>query len=151
MILQYSEFKNSGGTFYRPTPDSLWLKTTVEFAGLSTCQRKQVGCFILSPDLGEVLAYGYNGNYRGGPNGCDFPDNRRGCGCIHAENNALIKHRGDVGGATVFVSTSPCLACAKLILNAGIGRCVYYKAFSDASGIELLSKRIEVMQIGGED
>ena len=89
--------------------------------------------------LENVLAIGYNGNARGLPNKCDsaVPGS---CGCIHSEMNALVKAPGAVRDKVVFVSASPCVMCAKLIINSGVTHAFYRKAYRDPSGIEVLQQ-----------
>src|SRR5205823_1745376 len=83
--------------------------------------RLQVGTVVTDQLLENVLAIGYNGNARGLPNKCDsaVPGN---CGCIHSEVNALVKAPGSARDKVVFVSASPCVMCAKLIINSGAAR-----------------------------
>src|SRR3989449_949469 len=89
--------------------------------------------------LENVLAIGYNGNARGLPNRCDssVPGS---CGCIHSEMNALVKAPGSVRDKVVFISASPCVMCAKLIINSGVTHVFYRKAYRDPSGIEVLQQ-----------
>src|SRR5439155_246526 len=76
---------------------------------------------------------------RGLPNKCDsaVPGN---CGCIHSEMNALVKAPGNVRDKVVFVSASPCVMCAKLIINSGVTHVFYRKAYRDPSGVEVLQQ-----------
>ena len=73
------------------------------------------------------------------PNKCDsaVPGS---CGCIHSEMNALVKAPGSVRDKVVFVSASPCVMCAKLIINSGVTHVFYRKAYRDPSGIEVLAQ-----------
>jgi dCMP deaminase len=111
----------------------------------STCKRLQVGCVIFSNDMRKVLGYGYNGGYSGGPNECDT-DEPGNCGCIHAEINALISCTREKD-MVMFVTDSPCLNCAKCIINAGVTTLYYGKAYRVKDGIRLLSKKIKVIKI----
>ena len=99
--------------------------------------RLQVGTVVTDQRLENVLAIGYNGNARGLPNKCDsaVPGN---CGCIHSEMNALVKAPGSVRDKVVFVSASPCVMCAKLIINSGVTHVFYRKAYRDPSGSKCL-------------
>lgn len=90
-------------------------------AQLSHCGRQQNGCVLTSCDGERVLAFGYNGTWRGGPNACTGPNEPGLCECIHAEANALVKTR-PVEDFVAFVTTSPCLNCQKLLINAGVSR-----------------------------
>lgn len=110
----------------------------------STCRRLHVGSVITDKDLRKVLSWGYNGNYAGGPDGCDSnePGN---CGCIHSEINALIlcpKEKGMI----MFVTDSPCLMCAKCIINSGVETLYYKREYRDKTGLNLLRSKIKVIK-----
>lgn len=106
-------------------------------ASRSTCKRLQVGCVISNREMTTIYSYGYNGNYRGGPNECDS-EIPGACGCIHAEVNALVKAPYLPGELVLVTTASPCLACAKLILNAGIHTVAYAERYRTAEGLALL-------------
>jgi dCMP deaminase len=116
----------------------VYMRMAEELAKRSTCARLQVGTVVTDQRLENVLAIGYNGNARGLPNKCDstVPGN---CGCIHSEMNALVKAPGNARDKVVFVSASPCVMCAKLIINSGVTHVFYRKAYRDPSGIEVLA------------
>jgi len=101
----------------------------------STCSRLQVGSVITDSTMKEIISYGYNGNYSGGPNECDS-DEIGNCGCIHSEINSLIKakQRGEI----IFITFAPCLMCAKAIINSGIKKVYYKKDYRNKSGLNLL-------------
>jgi dCMP deaminase len=113
------------------------MRMAEELAKRSTCVRLQVGTVVTDQRLENVLAIGYNGNARGLPNKCDsaVPGS---CGCIHSEMNALVKAPGNLRDKVVFVSASPCVMCAKLIINSGVTHVFYRKAYRDPSGVEVL-------------
>src|SRR5690348_435034 len=117
----------------------VYMRMAEELAKRSTCARLQVGTVVTDQRLENVLAIGYNGNARGLPNKCDstVPGN---CGCIHSEMNALVKAPGSARDKVVFVSASPCVMCAKLIINSGVSHVFYRKAYRDPSGIEVLQQ-----------
>ncbi|PYP50013.1 MAG: hypothetical protein DMD45_12550 [Gemmatimonadetes bacterium] len=117
----------------------VYMRMAEELAKRSTCVRLQVGTVVTDQQLENVLAIGYNGNARGLPNKCDsaVPGS---CGCIHSEMNALVKAPGSVRDKVVFVSASPCVMCAKLIINSGVTHVFYRKAYRDPSGIEVLAQ-----------
>lgn len=117
----------------------VYMRMAEELAKRSTCARLQVGTVITDHLLENVLAIGYNGNARGLPNRCDsaVPGS---CGCIHSEMNALVKAPGGVKHKVMFVSASPCVMCAKLIINSGVTHVFYRKAYRDPSGIEVLEQ-----------
>ena len=115
----------------------VYMRMAEELAKRSTCQRLQVGTVVTDQLLENVLAIGYNGNAKGLANRCDssVPGS---CGCIHSEMNALVKAPGSVRDKVVFVSASPCVMCAKLMINSGVTHVFYRKAYRDPSGIEVL-------------
>ena len=116
----------------------VYMRMAEELAKRSTCVRLQVGTVVTDQQLENVLAIGYNGNARGLANRCDsaVPGS---CGCIHSEMNALVKAPGNVRDKVLFVSASPCVMCAKLIINSGVTHVFYRKAYRDPSGIEVLA------------
>lgn len=104
----------------------------------STCSRLRVGAVITDPDMTRIYAVGYNGNFRGGPNRCDS-DTPGACGCLHAEDNALVKLQTEASELLLFTTASPCSTCAKRIINQGKIKTVYFQQrYRSADGIELL-------------
>lgn len=132
-----------------------WSKIYMDFAfslsERSSCDRASVGCVITSKDHHRVLAIGYNGNYRGGPNCCDTKK-PGSCGCIHSESNAIVKmDYNDLSEKILYTTTSPCYACAKLIIQANIQEVRYNILYRKQEGIQLLqNNRIVVKQWGRE-
>lgn len=116
----------------------VYMRMAEELAKRSTCSRLQVGTVVTDATLENVLGIGYNGNARGLPNRCDSPVPGQ-CGCIHSEVNALIKAPGSSKDKVVFITNSPCVMCAKLIINAGVSHVYYRRAYRDPGGIELLN------------
>ena len=103
----------------------------------STCFRACVGAIITTIDLTQVLSIGYNGPACGlDPSHCsNIPGN---CGCLHAEENALLRCHTHFVEKAIFITTSPCFMCAQRIINAGI-RVVYYgQEYRNSKGLELL-------------
>ena len=117
----------------------VYMRMAEELAKRSTCARLQVGTVVTDARLENVLAIGYNGNAKTLPNCCDstVPGN---CGCIHSEVNALVKAPGSVKDKVVFVTNSPCVMCAKLMMNSGVTHVFYRTVYRDPSGIELLER-----------
>lgn len=115
----------------------VYMRMAEELAKRSTCSRLQVGTVVTDANLENVLAIGYNGNAKGLPNRCDstVPGN---CGCIHSEVNALVKAPGGVKDKVVFVTDSPCVMCAKLMINSGVTHVFFRRKYRDPSGVELL-------------
>ena len=116
------------------------MKFAYDLAKRSTCMRLQVGCVVVSADYGRVYGIGYNGNASGLSNHCDDANNPGNCGCLHAEDNALLKTNGGPSiKKIVFVTHAPCLYCAKRIINKGGVKKVWYKeSYRSASGLEIL-------------
>lgn len=117
----------------------VYMRMAEELAKRSTCARLRVGTVITDARLENVVAIGYNGNAKGLPNRCD--SNVPGdCGCIHSEVNALVKAPGGMRDKVVFVTDSPCVMCAKLMINAGVTHLFYRRPYRDPSGLELLER-----------
>lgn len=118
----------------RPSFESIYMGLAESMARRSTCRRTnsagalmQVGCVIVTPDMRKVLAVGYNGNASGLPNQCDS-ETPGACGCLHAEENAVINC--DVARATpkvVFCTHLPCAMCAKRLIQLGGVQQVWYR------------------------
>jgi dCMP deaminase len=126
--------------------EEVYMRMAEELAKRSTCSRNQVGSVIASADLTQVLGIGYNGNARGLPNSCDSPEPGR-CGCIHSEANALIKAGAGIPGKVMFVTVSPCVMCAKMIVNSNVARVYFREAYRDPAGVEVLGRGgVEVEQ-----
>lgn len=117
----------------------VYMRMAEELAKRSTCSRLQVGTVVTDFGLERVVAIGYNGNARGFPNACDT-DVPGACGCIHSEMNALIKAPGDLRNKIVFVTASPCVACAKLIVQSNAAYVYYRNRYRDAAGLGILQR-----------
>jgi dCMP deaminase len=113
------------------------MRMAEELSKRSTCARLQVGTVITDARLENVVAIGYNGNARGFPNECDSPT-PGACGCIHSEQNALVKAPGTLRDKVAFVTASPCVMCAKLMVQANITHLYYREAYRDPAGLEVL-------------
>ena len=120
-----------------------------EWAKLSHCKRKQVGALIVKNHT--IISDGYNGTPSGFTNACEDEHGETHWYVLHAEANAILKvakSTQNAKDATLYITLSPCKECSKLIIQAGIKRVVYYKAYKDNSGIAFLTKfGIEVTQI----
>ena len=103
----------------------------------STCHRLKVGSIITSFNLEEIYSIGYNGNASGLENSCDSntPGN---CGCVHSENNSLIKCNNRDRDKVLFVTASPCLSCTKLIINSGFSWVYYLEPYRETTSLSLL-------------
>lgn len=122
------------------------------YAQLSYAKRRQVGCIVVKDDT--VIAIGYNGTPEGWSNDCETPDGSKTLPeVIHAEQNALDKViRSNVSsvGSSVFVTTAPCIECAKRLHGARVKEVFYRDIYRDEVGIDFLRRagvhveRIEV-------
>lgn len=117
----------------------VYMRMAEELAKRSTCARAQVGAVITDAQLSNVLGIGYNGNASGLANQCDSTEPGR-CGCIHAEMNALVKAPGSVRDKVVFVTMSPCVMCAKLIIQSGVSHVFYRMAYREPVGLGVLEQ-----------
>ncbi len=123
----------------RPTWDQVWMETARILSRRSVDPRFQVGAVIVTEDNTQVLAVGYNGDHRGGPNSVESTEPGQS-GFIHAEINALIKCDFNHPKAKkMYLTLSPCRQCAKAIINGGITEVVYDCEYRDKSGINLLT------------
>lgn len=119
--------------------ESIYMGLALGLAARSTCKRLKVGAVIVSSDYSRVFGIGYNGNASGLPNTCDSKEPGN-CGCLHAEDNALLKTNvGSEVDKIVFVSHAPCAYCAKRLVNKGGVRHVYYaELYRSDSGLKVL-------------
>jgi dCMP deaminase len=115
----------------------VYMRMAEELAKRSTCERARVGTVITDAALSNVVGIGYNGNASGLPNRCDSTEPGR-CGCIHSEMNALVKAPGSVRDKVVFVTVSPCVMCAKLIIQSGVTHVFYRQAYREPLGLDVL-------------
>lgn len=129
--------------------DRRYLEMALIWAKNSYCKRRQVGALIVKEKM--IISDGYNGTPSGFENECEDENNKTKPYVLHAEANAITKvakSNNSSEGATLYVTTAPCLECAKLIIQAGIKRVVYCNEYSNQEGIELLKKAgIEVKYI----
>ncbi|MBT8398604.1 MAG: CMP deaminase [Gemmatimonadetes bacterium] len=115
----------------------VYMRMADELAKRSTCARLQVGTVITDGALEHVVALGYNGNARGFPNRCDS-QTPGACGCIHSEQNAVVKADGHLREKVAFVTASPCVMCAKLLIQANVTHVFYRDPYRKADGLEVL-------------
>lgn len=120
--------------------ERLWVPMVRNVAALSTCERTKVGCLLLSLDGERLLAYGYNGTYRGGPNApaVDEPGNPH---WVHAEANALVKTR-PVEPFVALVTHTPCYQCAMLLINAQVVAVYALERYRLSEGWDLLTREL---------
>lgn len=124
----------------RPSFRQIYMRMAHELSQRSTCRRLQVGCVITSTDFRKVLSVGYNGNASGLANDCDS-DEVGNCGCLHAEENAVINCDSPRSAEKiVFVTHLPCVMCTKRLINLGNVRTVYFaKEYRDRRAIEIFN------------
>ncbi len=121
--------------------DIRYLRMARIWAENSYCKRRQVGALIVKDK--SIISDGYNGTPSGFENICEDEDDRTKPYVLHAEANAITKvakSGNSSDGATLYVTASPCIECAKLIIQAGIVRVVYSEVYRCTDGIELLEK-----------
>ena len=121
--------------------DERYLRMARIWAENSYCERRQVGALIVRGDA--IISDGYNGTPSGFENICEDEHNKTKPYVLHAEANAITKvakSNNSSLGATLYVTASPCIECAKLIIQAGIRRVVYSENYRSVDGIELLQK-----------
>lgn len=126
-------------TVRRPPLFEVYMRMAEELALRSTCARLQVGTVITDPTLENVVAIGYNGNVRGFPNACDSIE-PGACGCIHSEMNALVKAPGQMRDKVAFVTASPCVMCAKLMVQAQVSWVFYRHEYRKRDGLDVLTR-----------
>ena len=119
----------------------------------SYCVRRQVGALIVKDKM--IISDGYNGTPSGFENVCEDDMGKTKPYVLHAEANAITKVAKSANsseGATLYVTASPCIECAKLIIQAGIIRIVYCDDYHSEDGLELLRKvGIETVKIPAEE
>lgn len=127
--------------------DSRYLKMARIWAENSYCLRRQVGCLVVKDKM--IISDGYNGTPSGFENICEDNENTTKPYVLHAEANAITKlarSGNSSDGSTLYVTASPCLECAKLIIQCGIKRVVYSEKYRIEDGIVLLKRAgIEVV------
>ena len=131
------------------------------WSSLSRAKRKKVGCLIVKN--GAIISDGYNGTPSGFDNNCEeyetWPQDpqlptiplKTKPEVLHAESNAitkLAKSTQSSSGATMYITISPCIDCAKLIVQSGISRIVYKEFYRSGEGINFLNRaNLEVVKI----
>lgn len=129
--------------------DKRYLRMASIWAENSYCTRRKVGALIVKDKM--IISDGYNGTPSGFENVCELENGTTKPYVLHAEANAITKiarSGNNSEGATLYVTASPCLECAKLIIQSGIKRVVYSEKYRLEDGIELLKRaRVEVEYI----
>jgi dCMP deaminase len=136
----------------RPSWDEYFMDITRLVARRSTCMRRQVGAIMVKEK--NILATGYNGTPTGITH-CDItgclreqlkvPSGERHelCRGLHAEQNAIIqaaRHGTNIADCTLYCTNSPCIICAKMLINAGVCRIIYLEGYPDQLSMAMLDE-----------
>ena len=129
--------------------DKRYLRMASIWAENSYCQRRKVGALIVKDKM--IISDGYNGTPSGFENICEDENGVTKPYVLHAEANAITKiacSSNSSKDATLYVTASPCIECAKLIIQAGIKRVVYSQQYRLDDGIKLLERaNIEIVYV----
>lgn len=129
--------------------DKRYLEMATIWASNSYCKRRQVGALIVKEKM--IISDGYNGTPAGFENICEDENMLTKAYVLHAEANALTKvakSNNSSQDATLYVTSSPCMECSKLIIQSGISRVVYSEQYRVTEGLDLLKRAgIEVEYI----
>ena len=130
--------------------DARYLRMARIWAENSYCKRRQVGALVVKDKM--IISDGYNGTPSGFENICEENDITKPY-VLHAEANAITKlarSSNNSDGSTLYVTASPCIECAKLIIQAGIKRVVYAEKYRLNDGIQLMERagiKVEFLDI----
>ena len=136
----------------RPSWDEYFTTLAKQVSTRTTCTRRAVGAVIVKEH--RILATGYNGVPRGmahcGEVGClrekmGVPSGQRQeiCRGLHAEQNAIIqaaRYGIDISGSKIYITTQPCITCAKMLINAGITEIIYANPYPDELSLGMLDE-----------
>lgn len=129
--------------------DKRYLRMARIWAENSYCTRRKVGALIVDGSM--IISDGFNGTPSGFENVCEDENGLTKPYVLHAEANAISKVarcNNSSQGATLYVTTAPCMECSKLIIQAGIKRVVYNENYRISDGIDLLRRAgVECEQI----
>ncbi len=129
--------------------DKRYLEMATVWGQNSYCERKKVGALLVKNKM--IISDGYNGTPSGFENICEDDEFVTKPYVLHAEANAITKvakSNNSSDGATLYVTTLPCIECAKLIIQSGIIRVVYANDYRRKEGLDLLERAgIEIVQI----
>jgi len=121
--------------------DKRYLQMAQIWAQNSYCKRRKVGALIVKERM--IISDGYNGTPSGFENICEDENFKTKPYVLHAEANAITKvakSNNSSEGATLYITASPCIECAKLIIQAGIIRVVFSELYTNNEGLELLER-----------
>lgn len=152
-ISQHSSTSSSVEGRGKSAVDYRYLRMARIWAENSYCKRRQVGALVVKDKM--IISDGYNGTPSGFENICEDESGVTKPYVLHAEANAITKlarSGNNSEGSTLYVTASPCIECAKLIIQAGIRRVVYAEKYRLTDGIDLLTRAgVEVEYISLED
>lgn len=133
--------------------DGRYLRMAGIWSENSYCVRRKVGALIVKDQM--IISDGYNGTPSGFDNICENDAGATFPYVLHAEANAITKvarSNNSSEGATLYVTDSPCMECAKLIIQAGIKRVVFSRMYRITDGLDLLRKAgVEVIHLPEEE
>lgn len=133
--------------------DERYLRMAKIWSENSYCRRRKVGALIVKDKM--IISDGYNGTPSGFPNICEDDTDHTLPYVLHAEANAITKvarSNNSSEGSTLYVTASPCIECAKLIIQAGITRVVFSELYRMADGLDLLHRAgVETVHIPCDD
>lgn len=135
--------------------DYRYLRMARIWAENSYCKRRQVGALVVKDKM--IISDGYNGTPSGFENVCEDEEGITKPYVLHAEANAITKlarSGNNSEGSTLYVTASPCIECAKLIIQAGIRRVVYAEKYRLTDGIDLLTRagvEVEYKSLEGDN
>jgi len=121
--------------------DRRYLEMAQIWSKNSYCTRRQVGALIVKGRM--IISDGYNGTPSGFENICEDDDGKTKPYVLHAEANAITKvakSNNSSEGSTLYITASPCVECAKLIIQAGIKRVVYLDQYHNTDGLAILER-----------
>lgn len=121
--------------------DKRYLRMAQIWAENSYCIRRQVGALIVKDNM--IISDGYNGTPSGFENVCEDEEGLTKPYVLHAEANAITKvaaSGNNCSGATIYITASPCVECAKLIIQCQIKRVVYSEEYRLRDGLDLLER-----------
>ncbi|NLX79996.1 MAG: dCMP deaminase family protein [Proteiniphilum sp.] len=132
--------------------DKRYMRMAFIWAENSYCKRRKVGALLVKDKM--IISDGYNGTPSGFENVCEDEHDITKPYVLHAEANAITKvarSNNSSEDATLYVTSSPCIECAKLIIQAGIRRVVYADSYRLSDGVDLLKQvDIELVEINIE-
>jgi dCMP deaminase len=148
----------------RPSWDEIFMQVAEVVAQRSTCLRRKVGAVLVKDK--HIIATGYNGAPAGLPHCTErgeclrrelnVPSGERHeiCHAVHAEQNTIIQaaiHGRDTRGSEIYLTCAPCSICAKMLVNAGVRRVVYWGKYPDKLAMEIMEAggvRVENYSLG---